>query len=82
VILLGILYHIGWAGVAYAAFCRAHFLRRDARVPVRVGVSGLLAGAVWMCIEPISGMSYNPASTFVGVALCLFLTTRCRGFRV
>lgn len=80
-LVLGLLYHAAWGGVAYATFCRAHYLRPDTRIPVRIGVASLMSGAVWMCVTPLSGSGYSPAPTFLGVALCLFMTARSKAFR-
>lgn len=77
-----IAYNLGWAGVAYAGFCRAQKLGPDSRRVVRLGV-GLLttAGAAMLIAPHVWGAPTTPTHAVVGAALAGYFVAMQRAWR-
>jgi len=73
-----IVYNIGWAGVAYAGFCRAQKLGPESRNTVRISIGLFTAAAVAMLIAPYVWMiPMQPLHAALGLSLtCFFLSVK------
>ncbi len=77
-----IAYTLGWAGVAYAGFCRAQKLGPNSRRGVRVGVGLLTAAGMAMLIAPIVWhVPTDPVHAVVGAALAVYFVSVQRAWR-
>lgn len=77
-----IAYHLGWAGVAYAGFCRAQKLGPNSRRGVRVGIGLLTTAGMGMLIAPIAWhVPIAPVHALVGAALAAYFVSVQRAWR-